>query len=207
MANINYSSGTGVIFSTSTNRIPITFTTSESTKLLTLTDTSFNINVPIIKSTYDTSSNQIGGYTSKYSGITSAGVTTAIVLNPTITIPSVGIWYIQGSLFITYSATTASTDSLDSVWTQINTAVLGTAGVLAVTNYMPSVHLEQNTARATSYSANSTATMTYLTTQIFPLSLIIPLSSVPTIYVSGRVVKTTNNNCTLRIVANAFRIG
>jgi hypothetical protein len=207
MANIIYSSGAGVSFSPSGNRIPITFS-SESTKLLTLTDTSFNINVPIVKGTYDTSSNQIGGSTTNYNGITSAGTTGGIILNPTITIPSTGVWYIQGSLFVTYSATTAGNDSFTSIWTQINTSMMATSGTVPDTNYYPSWNLDQNNVRATTYSANSGVNTNYSTTQIFPISLVISLSSVPSnIYVSARITKSTANNCTMRIITNAFRIG
>ena len=207
MANIAYSSGTGIIFSPAGNRIPITFS-SESNKLLTLTDTSFNMNVPIVKGSFDTSSNQIGGYISNSSGMITASQTTAIVLNPTITIPSIGVWYIQGSLFITYSASSNSTDSLTTIWTQVSTNAQTTFGVVPAANYYPSCFLDQINPRTNSYSANSGGSMTYLTTQIFPISLVISLSSIPTnLYVSCRITKSTSNSCTLRMVANAFRIG
>lgn len=60
-----------------------------------------------------------------------------------------------------------------------------------------------------SYNANSTATMNYTFTQIFPISIIMPLATVPTnLYVSGRITSSiTTTTYNINIVSNAFRIG
>lgn len=205
MATITYSSGTGIICNPISNRIPITFTDSLNKKLLIVTDTSFNLNIPIIKSVSGIDSTQLGGRISNGSNSLSGSNINSVVNSNAISL-SAGVWYIQGSCFITYKgASLSSTEAFIVFWTQINTAVYD--GNLLTASYMPSFILEQyGSMGAITYTANSVGTLDYSHTQILPISLVISLASTTNVYISGRTT-TGAANYNIAIVYNAFRLG
>lgn len=216
MANIN-KNNTQITFSPENNTIPITFQNNLNNPLLTLSSSSIIINAPIIKTTYDSSFNQLCGRTSIFN---TGNILYSQTYAEIALILPIGVWCIQGSFRVTYTNyNTPNTNIPLRIYTRcglVSTTSIGSYSSNSTTHYYgPSLYYDTNFQYGGLYPVqNSTPSLfNYTFTQIFNISCVVPLSSSTTVYVSGVYGPNATasvigfNGITCSLVTNAFRIG
>jgi len=219
MANINKNK-TQITFSPENNIIPITFQNYLNNPLLTFSSSSIIINAPIIKTTYDSSFNQLCGRTDIFNTGNIQYSIPQNYANCALILP-IGVWYIQGSFRVTYTNANAVTNNVPlrvstrCGLTEITSMLTGVSTSSSTTTnyYGPSLYYETAYIYGGIYPINTVPLFNYTFTQIFHISCVVPLSSSTTVYVSGGYDSNVSDNIlgfngvTCSAVANAFRIG